>query len=45
MKKYYIKPSVKVVELQQKYQILAGSKDPEGMEKYLIEEEEVESGF
>jgi hypothetical protein len=45
MKKYYIKPSVKVVELQQKYQILAGSKDSEGMEKYLIEEEVVESGF
>lgn len=44
MKKYYIKPSVKVVELQQKYQILAGSKDPYDMEKYLIEEE-VESGF
>lgn len=44
-KKEYMKPSLKVVELQQKCQILAGSKDVYGMNRTLIEDEEVEEGF
>ena len=44
-KKEYIKPSVEVVALQQQFQILAGSKDIEGMEKKFIEEEEVDISF
>ena len=33
------------VELKMPTTLLVGSKDPEGVEKYLIDEEEVESGF
>ena len=45
MKKYYIKPLAQIVELKMPTTLLVGSKDSEGMEKYLIEEEVVESGF
>ena len=51
-KQQYIKPSVRVVELQQEGQILYGAskdiKDSYGMGKYLYYEEdadEVEDGF
>ena len=51
-KQQYIKPSVRVVELQQEGQILYGAskdiKDSYGMGKYLYddkEDEEVEDGF
>ncbi len=44
-KKEYMKPSMKVVALQHPFQILAGSKDTEGMEKEFIEEETVDYGF
>ena len=51
-KQQYIKPSVRVVELQQEGQILLGAskdkKDSYGMGKYLYYEEdadEVEDGF
>ncbi len=43
-KKEYMKPSVKVVELQQQCQILAGSLDGDGMNTSL-QEEEVDEGF
>ena len=43
-KKEYMKPSVKVVELQNKCQILAGSADVYGMNRSL-QEEEVEEGW
>ena len=43
-KKEYMKPSVKVVELQQKCQILAGSIDSSGMNNSL-QNEEVEEGW
>lgn len=45
MKKIYIKPLAQTVELKMPTTLLIGSKDPEGVEKYLIDEEEVESGF
>ena len=41
-KKEYMKPSVKVVELQQNCQILAGSPDACGMNPELQEDEEVD---
>ena len=51
-KQQYIKPSVRVVELQQEGQILLGAskdkKDSYGMGKYLYydeDEDEVEDGF
>ena len=50
-KQQYIKPSVRVVELQQEGQILLGAskdkKDSYGMGKYLFDEDEdeVEDGF
>lgn len=50
-KQQYIKPSVRVVELQQEGQILYGAskdiKDSYGMGKYLYDEneDEVEDGF
>ena len=50
-KQQYIKPSVRVVELQQEGQILYGAskdkKDTNGMGQYLYveEEDEVEDGF
>lgn len=50
-KQQYIKPSVRVVELQQEGQILYGAskekKDSNGMGKYLYyeDEDEVEDGF
>lgn len=44
-KKEYKKPSVKVVELQHKCQILTGSLDANGMNRKLIEDEEVEEGW
>jgi hypothetical protein len=40
-----MKPSVKVVELQEECQILAGSVDSYGMNDGLIEEEEVDEGW
>lgn len=43
-KKEYMKPSVKVVELQQKCQILAGSIDSNGMNNSLQNEEVEEAG-
>ena len=45
-KKAYMKPAIiKVVELKHKYQIMAGSPGPYGVNKRLIEEEEVEKGW
>ena len=44
-KKEYMKPSVKVVELQQNCHILAGSKDVYGMNKSIQYEEEVDEGW
>ncbi len=48
-KQKYIKPSVRVVELQQEGQILFDAskdrKDSNGMGEYLYDEEEVEDGF
>ena len=44
MKKYYIKPLTLTAELKMPTTLLVGSKDLEGMEKLLVEEE-VESGF
>ena len=44
IKKEYMKPSVKVVELQQKCQILAGSVDGDGMNTGL-QNEEVDEGW
>ena len=43
-KKEYMKPSVKVVELQQQCQILAGSVDAYNMNT-SVQEEEVDEGF
>ena len=40
----YMKPSVKVVELQHKCQILAGSLDANGMNRKL-QDEEVNEGW
>ena len=45
MKKNYIKPEVLTVELDQRAMILAGSTDPEGMEKEIILDEEVDYSF
>ena len=44
IKKEYMKPSVKVVELQQKCQILAGSLDGNGVNTSL-QGEEVDEGW
>ena len=44
IKKEYMKPSVKVVELQQKCHILAGSVDGNGVNNSL-QNEEVEEGW
>ena len=44
IKKEYMKPSVKVVELQQKCQILAGSLDGNGVNNSL-QGDEVEEGW
>ena len=44
-KKEYMKPSLKVVELQQNCHILVGSADVYGMNKSLVEEEEVDEGW
>ena len=45
MKKYYIKPLAQTVELKMPTTLLIGSKDPEGIEKYLIDEEEVDYAY
>ena len=45
IKKEYMKPSMKVVELQHKCHILAGSLDSNGMNRSLIEDEEVTEGW
>ena len=45
MKKYYIKPLAQTVELKMPTTLLIGSKDPEGVEKYLIDEEEVDYAY
>lgn len=45
IKKEYMKPSMKVVELHHKCQILAGSADAYGMNKTLVEDEEVYEGW
>ena len=44
-KKEYQKPAMKVIELQHKSMILAGSPDAYGMNKTLIEDEEVVEGW
>lgn len=44
IKKEYMKPSVKVVELQQKCQILAGSLDGNGVNNTL-QDEGVDEGW
>ena len=44
-KKEYMKPTLKVIELQHKSMILAGSPDAYGMNKTLIEDEEVVEGW
>jgi hypothetical protein len=44
-KKDYIKPSMEVVALKQKCQILAGSTDAYGMKNKLVNDEEVEEGW
>ena len=44
IKKEYMKPSMEVVELQQKCQILAGSADANGMNIDLLDDE-VDAGW
>ncbi|KWW32944.1 MAG: hypothetical protein F083_2566 [bacterium F083] len=44
-KKKFEKPTMQVIELQQRTQILAGSVDAYGMNNTLIEEEEVIEGW
>jgi hypothetical protein len=44
-KKAYIKPTMQTVELKQRQMILAGSADQYGMNKTLIEDEEVDEGW
>ena len=44
-KKKFEKPTMKVIELQNKSMILAGSADAYGMNKTLIEDEEVTEGW
>ena len=44
-KKEYMKPTMKTVELKQRTMILAGSVDAYGMNKTLIEDEEVDEGW
>ena len=44
-KKKFEKPTMKVIELQHKSMILAGSADEYGMNKTLIEDEEVDEGW
>ena len=44
-KKEYMKPTMKTVELKQRTMILAGSVDAYGMNKTLIEDEEVVEGW
>jgi hypothetical protein len=39
-KQEYMKPSMKVIELKQKYQILAGSVDANGMNTSLQDEDD-----
>ena len=41
-KKEYMKPTMEVVELERRQMILAGSVNPYGMNKSLIEDEVVE---
>ncbi len=45
IKKDYMKPEMQTVELKHKCQILAGSADAYGMNKTLIEDEEVIEGW
>ena len=44
-KKAYIKPTMQTVELKQRQMILAGSADAYGMNKTLIEDEEVDEAW
>ena len=44
-KKDYMSPTMLVVDLQYKCQILAGSFDEYGMNKSLIQDEEVDEGW
>lgn len=44
-KKKFEKPTMKVIELQYKSMILAGSADAYGMNKTLIEDEEITEGW
>lgn len=44
-KKEYMKPTVKSVELKQRRKILAGSADAYGMNKKVIEDEEVDNAW
>lgn len=39
MKKIYIKPLAQTVELKMQTMLVVGSKDPEGMNRRIIEEE------
>ena len=44
-KKDYMKPTMRTVELKHRTMILAGSPDAYGMDKNLIEDEEVTEGW
>ena len=44
-KKEYMKPTVQTVELKQRTMILAGSMDEYGMNKSVIEDEEVDEDW
>lgn len=44
-KKEYMKPTMRTVELKHRTMILAGSVDTYGMNKTLIEDEEVDEGW
>lgn len=44
-KNEYMKPTVKVLELKHKCLILAGSTDYYGMNRRLIEDDEVDEGW
>ena len=45
MKKEYMKPVMRIVELKHKCHLLAGSLDKNGMNKKLMKDEEVEDAF
>ncbi len=45
MKKIYIKPLALAVELKMQTMLVVGSKDPEGMNRRIIVEEEVDDAY